>query len=68
MKSEVLSNTEAEYIGASAVVRELQFVIQLLQTMNIEVQPHINVNVDNVGAIWLTNNNSSGERTKHINI
>ena len=68
MKSEVLSNTEAEYIGVSAVVRELQFVIQLLQTMNIEVQPHINVNVDNVGAIWLANNNSSGERTKHINI
>ena len=52
MKSVVLSSTEAEYLGVSEVVKELQFWIQLLQTMNIEVQLPIKVNVDNVGPIW----------------
>ena len=34
----------------------------------IEMQLPIKVNVDKVGAIWLANNNSSGDRTRHINI
>ena len=68
MEIVVLSSTEAEYIGVSEVVRELQFVIQQLQTMSIEVQFPIKVYVDNVGAIWLANNNSSGERTRHVDI
>ena len=68
MKSVVPSTTEAEYIGVSEVVRELQFVIQLLQTMNIEEQLPIKVNVDTVGGIWLADNNSSCERTRHIDI
>ena len=35
--------------------------------MQIQVQLPINVNVDNVGAIWLANN-YSGEQTRHIDI
>ena len=68
MKSVVLSSAEAECIGVSEVVRELQFVIQLLQTINIEVQFPIKVKMDNVGTIWLANNTSSGERIRHIDI
>ena len=56
MKSVVLSTTEAEYMALSEVVKELKFIVQLLQTMNITVELPITVHVDNVGAIWLSNN------------
>ena len=36
--------------------------------MDIEVELPITVHVDNVGAIWLSNNCTTGDRTKHINI
>ena len=66
MKSVVLSTTEAEYMALSEVVKELKFTVQLLQTMNIEVELPITVYVDNVGAIWLSNNRPTSDRTKHI--
>ena len=68
MKSVVLSTTEAEYMALSEVVKELKFIVQLLQTMNIEVELPITVYVDNVGAIWLSNNHTTSDRTKHIDI
>ena len=68
MKSIVLSTTEAEYITLSEVVKELKFIVQLLQTMNVEVELPISVHVDNVGAIWLSNNRTTSDRTKHIDI
>ena len=68
MKSVVLSTTETEYMALSEVVKELKFIVQLLQTMNITVELPITVHVDNVGAIWLSNNRNTGDRTKHIDI
>ena len=68
MKSVVLSTTEAEYMALSEVVKELNFIVQLLQTMNVEVEFHITVHVDNMGAIWLSNNRTTSDRTKHIYI
>ena len=54
MKSVVLSTTEAEYMALSEVVKELKFIAQLLQTMNIEVEIPITVHVEIIGAIWLS--------------
>ena len=68
MKSVVLSTTEAEYMALSEVVKELQFIVQLLQTMNVEVELPITVRVDNVGAIQLSKNQTTSDRTKHIDI
>ena len=68
MKSVVLSTTEAEYMALSEVVKELKFIVQLLKTMDIEVELPITVHVDNVGAIWLSNNRTTSDRTKHIDI
>ena len=68
MKSVVLSTTEAQYMALSQVVKELKFIVQLLQTMNITLELPIAVHVDNVGAIWLSNNRNAGDRTKHIDI
>ena len=66
MKSVVLSTTDAEYMALSEVVEELKFIVQLLQTMNIKVELPITVHVDNVGAIWLSNNRTTSDRTKQI--
>ena len=68
MKVVVLSTTEAEYMALSEGVRELKFIVQLLQTMNMEVQLPITVHADNIGAIWLSNNRKTSDRTKHIDI
>ena len=68
MKSVVLSTTEAEYMALSEVVKELKFIVQLLQTMNIAVELPITVHMDNVGAIWISNNRNTGDRTKYIDI
>ena len=35
MKSVVLSTTDAEYMALSEVLKELKFIVELLQTMNI---------------------------------
>ena len=48
MKSVVLSTTEAQYMALSEVAKELKFIVQLLQTMNVEVELTITVHVDNV--------------------
>ena len=48
MKSVVLSTTKAEYMALSEVAKELKFIVQLLQKMNIEVELPKTVYVDNV--------------------
>ena len=65
---EYQSTTEAEYMALSEEVKELKFILQLLQTMNNAVELPNTVHVDNVGVIWLSNNRNTGDRTKHIDI
>ena len=55
-------------MALSEVVKELKFIVQLLQTMSIEVELPITVHVDDVGAIWFSNNRTTSDRTKHIDI
>ena len=52
----------------SEVVKEIKFLYQMLRSMEIKVPLPINVHVDNVGAVWLANNNSVSERTKHVDL
>ena len=68
MRSVVLSTTEAEYIAFSEVVKEIKFIIQLLSTMNMNIEMPITINVDKLGTIWLSNNRTTSERTKHVHI
>ena len=68
MNSVDLSTTEAEYVAVSEVVREIKFLYQMLRSMEAKVPLPIKVQVDNVGAIWLANNSSMSERTKHVNL
>ena len=66
MRSVVLSTTEAEYVAISEVVKEINFVYQLLEPMDVKVPLPIKVRVDHIGAIWLANNSGVSERTKHV--
>ena len=68
MKSVVLSTTEAEYVAVSEVVKEIKFLYQILRSMEVNVPLPIKVQEDNVGAIWLVNNSSVSERTKHVDL
>jgi hypothetical protein len=68
MKAVTLSSTEAEYYAFSEVTKEVMFVKQVLETMGINITLPILVKVDNVGAIYLSNNYSLSQRTKHIDI
>ena len=58
----------AEYVACSEVVKSIKFILYILETLEIKVELPINVHVDNVGAIFLAENNNSGERTKHVDI
>jgi hypothetical protein len=67
-KSVTLSSTEAEYYAVSEAAKELVFVNNILRSMDISVQLPIPLHVDNTGAIYLANNFTTGQRTKHIDI
>ena len=61
-----LSSTEAKYYALSEAVAEIKFIVQLLNFLDIKIEFPIVVHVDNVSAIYLSSNATSGNRTKHI--
>jgi ketol-acid reductoisomerase len=61
-----LSSSEAEYVAISEAVKEIKFIYYLLREIGIEVNLPITVKTDNVGAMFMTQNASSGVRTRHI--
>jgi len=63
-----LSSSEAEIYACSDAAKEIKFVYQILVTMGIKVKLPITVRVDNVGAIFMAENISVSQRTKHIDI
>ena len=67
-KSVTLSSTEAEFVALSEAAKEIKFVAQVMESMNLHVELPIIVRVDNVGAIGLSKNLSTSQRTKHIDI
>lgn len=65
-KSVTLSSTEAEYVAVSEVATEILYVAGILKFLGIPIKYPITVNVDNIGAIYLTKNATTGSRTKHV--
>jgi hypothetical protein len=61
-KSVALSSSEAEFVVASEAVKEVIFVLQVLESMAIKVKTPVVVCVDNMGAIYMTENASSSSR------
>jgi hypothetical protein len=62
------SVTGMVYVALCETVWEVKFISQVLESLEIEYKKPIRVHVDNIGAIFLSENRNSGERTKHIDI
>ena len=68
-KHVTLSSTEAEYVALSEVVKEVMYIQQILESsFNIHVKLPILIQIDNTGAIYITENNARMGATRHINI
>jgi len=63
-----LLTAEAEYIALSELAKEILFVVQILHSLGIPVQTPITVHVDSMGAIFMLENASSNQRTRHIDV
>jgi hypothetical protein len=64
-KGVTLLSTEAEYVAISEAVKELKFIHYLLFDLRIKVNLLIVVKTDNIGAIFVFKNASTGFRTQH---
>jgi hypothetical protein len=62
-----LLSSEAEYVAMSEAVKKVKFIYYLLRDIGIEVNLPIIVKTDNVGAMFMAQNSSSGVRTRHFN-
>lgn len=67
-KSVALSSTEAEYVAMSEAVKEIRFVAQLMEALGTKIQYPMIVRVDNVGAIYIAENQGMSNRTRHVDI
>ena len=67
-KCAALSSSEAEFVAVSEAVKEVLFVLQVLNSVGIQVQTPVIVRVDNMGAIFMSDNATSSTRTRHIDI
>jgi hypothetical protein len=63
-----LSSSEAEYVAISEVCAEIMFVKQVFEYLEVKISLPIQVMVDNIGAIFLTENQSVSQRTRHIDV
>ena len=61
-----LSSSEAEFYACGEAVREVPFIAQILVFLGVEVELPVQVKIDNVGAIFMSENKTSASRTRHM--
>jgi ketol-acid reductoisomerase len=61
-----LFSSEAEYVAMSEAVKEIRFIYFILCDIGIEVELQVVVKTDNVGAMFTTQNSSTGVRSRHV--
>ena len=61
-----LSSAEAEFYACAEAVKEVPFIVQILRFLGVEVKTPVEVKVDNVGAIYMSQNQASSTRTRHM--
>ena len=61
-----LSSSEAEYVAMSEAVKEIRFIYFILKDIGIKVELPIVVKTDNVGALFMSQNSSTGVRSRHV--
>jgi hypothetical protein len=65
-KGVTLLSTEAKYVAISKAVKELKFIYYLLSDLHIKVNFLIVVKMDNIGAIFMSENALTGFCTQHL--
>jgi hypothetical protein len=65
-RSVALSSTKTEYIAISDAAKEVKFIYYLLTDIHVKVKLPIVVKTDNLGAIFMSENASTGVRTSHV--
>jgi hypothetical protein len=65
-KGVTLSSSEAEYVAISDAVKEIKFLYFLLQNLGIVLDLPIVVKTDNIGTLFMSQNSSTGVRTRHV--
>ena len=55
-------------MAVSEVCAEIMLMKQMMEFLQMKVNLPILVNMDNVGAIYLASNATSGQRTRHIDV
>ena len=61
-----LISSEAEYVALSEAAKEVKFIWMLVKIMSLEVKLPINVIVDNMGSICMSEKVTTSNRTKHV--
>ncbi len=67
-RSVAFSSSAVEWVTASEAMKKVMFVLQLLQSMKINVNLPIIVFVDNAGTIFMTKNITTTGCSKHLDI
>ena len=63
-----LSSSEAEHCSSTELVKEMLYVKQILESLDINVKLPMKIYIDNIGAIQMVRNNISNTGTRHMNI
>ena len=63
-----LSSTESELVSGTHCAQEMLFVKNVLESVGLQVELPIILEIDNKGAVDLANNWSIGSRTCHIDV
>jgi len=53
-------------VACSEVMKEVLFILQLLEHLQVKIQLLICAHVNNIGAIFLAENQNSSDRTKNV--
>ena len=61
-----LSSSEAEFYACAEAVKEVPFIAQILMSLGIKIELPVNVWIDNVGAIFMSENQTTSPRTRHM--
>jgi hypothetical protein len=67
-RSVTLSSTEAEWVSLSEAVKDIVFVLNICESISIDVELPVTVRVDNVGANFMSNNVTTTSGTRHVDI
>lgn len=67
-KTVTLSSTEAEYMALGELCTEVLFVKMLMENMGLQVDLPMHLEIDNTGAMFLAENATTSQRTKHIDV